>query len=200
MVQPWELRRMWVVSDRIVARWEPQLRFFQRFNSSDKTAGVATPTRVDVERNRDLRDSGGQQPEDGTTVDSNIYSAGRDKSVDADRRDQPHAARGRQDLPWFRDNATAALQLLSHLEGDALNVALLVPAFRRTSRVGLVGTLSAHYGSPGRLADYGRQFKKTTRGGPVHFRTGDIGHKGFWGHGPDGMASYYPRSIRSRTY
>ena len=29
-----------------------------------------------------------------------------------------------------RDDATAALQLLSHLEGDALNVALLVPAAR----------------------------------------------------------------------
>ena len=36
------------------------------------------------------------------------------------------------------DDATAALQLLSHLEGDALNVALLVPVSRRTSRMGLV--------------------------------------------------------------
>ena len=44
------------------------------------------------------------------------------------------------------DDATAALQLLSHLEGDALNVALLVPAPRRTSRMGLVDALSAHYG------------------------------------------------------
>ena len=52
------------------------------------------------------------------------------------------------------DDAMAALQLLSHLEGDALNVALLVPLSRRTSRTGLVDTLSAHYGSPGRLADY----------------------------------------------
>ena len=60
------------------------------------------------------------------------------------------------------DDATAALQLLSRLEGDALNVALLVPASRRTSRTGLVDALSAHYGSPGRLADYGRQFDKTT--------------------------------------
>ena len=32
------------------------------------------------------------------------------------------------------DDATAALQRLSHLEGDALNVALLVPMSRRTSR------------------------------------------------------------------
>ena len=58
------------------------------------------------------------------------------------------------------DDATAALP--SHLEGDALNVALLGPASRRASRVGLVGALSAHYGSPGRLADYWRQFEKTT--------------------------------------
>ena len=61
------------------------------------------------------------------------------------------------------DDATAALQLLSHLAGDALNVALLVPAPRRASQVGLVDALTAHYGSPGRLADYRRQFEKTTR-------------------------------------
>ena len=59
------------------------------------------------------------------------------------------------------DDATAVLQLLSHLEGDALNVALLVPVFRRASQVGLVDALTTHYGSPGRLADYRRQFEKT---------------------------------------
>ena len=51
------------------------------------------------------------------------------------------------------DDATAALQLLSHLQGDALNVALLIPMSRRTSRKGLADALSAHCGSPGRLAD-----------------------------------------------
>ena len=61
------------------------------------------------------------------------------------------------------DNDTTVLQLFSHLEGDALNVALLVPLPRRLSRTGLVGALSAHYGSLGRLADYRRQFEKTTR-------------------------------------
>ena len=63
---------------------------------------------------------------------------------------------------WWND-ATAALQLLSHLEGDALNVALLVPEARRATRTGLAGTLTEHYGSPGRLADYRRQFEKTAR-------------------------------------
>ena len=62
---------------------------------------------------------------------------------------------------WY--DATAAPQLLSHLEGDAMNVALLVPETRRAMRVGLIGALTAHYGSPGRLADYRRQFEKTTR-------------------------------------
>ena len=52
------------------------------------------------------------------------------------------------------DDATAALQLLFHLEGDALNAALLVPVPRRASRMGLVDVLSAHYGSLGGLADY----------------------------------------------
>ena len=49
------------------------------------------------------------------------------------------------------DDATAALQLLSHLEGDALNVALLVPMARRTLRKGLVDALSAHYGFAGQI-------------------------------------------------
>ena len=62
---------------------------------------------------------------------------------------------------WAND--TAALQLFSNLEGDALNVALLVPLSRPLLRTGLVDALTAHYGSPGRLADYRRQFERTTR-------------------------------------
>ena len=61
------------------------------------------------------------------------------------------------------DDVTAALQLLSHLEGDALNVTLLVPMARWMSRTGLVDSLSAHYWSPGRLADY-KQFEKKVAG------------------------------------
>ena len=61
------------------------------------------------------------------------------------------------------ENDTAALQLFSHLEGDALNVAHLVSLSRQLSRTGLVDALTAHYGSPGRLADYRRQFERTTR-------------------------------------
>ena len=61
------------------------------------------------------------------------------------------------------DNDTAALQLFSHLEGDALKVAHLVPLSRWLSRSGLVDALMAHYGSPGRLADYRKQFERTTR-------------------------------------
>ena len=72
------------------------------------------------------------------------------------------------------DNDTAALQLFSHLEGDALNVAHLVPLARRLSRAGLVDALTAHYGSPGRLADYRRQFERTIRTSgedPTNFAT-----------------------------
>ena len=60
-------------------------------------------------------------------------------------------------------DATAALQLLSHLQGDALSVALLLPMPRRASRKELTHALSSHYGSPGRLASYRRQFDKTER-------------------------------------
>ena len=39
----------------------------------------------------------------------------------------------------------------------------LVPLSRRLSRLGLVDALTAHYESPDRLADYRRQFERTTR-------------------------------------
>ena len=45
---------------------------FPAFQQQRQNVGVATPTWVDVERNRDLRGPGGQQLEDGTTVDSNF--------------------------------------------------------------------------------------------------------------------------------
>ena len=58
-------------------------------------------------------------------------------------------------------DTTAALQLLSHLQDDALSVALLIPMPRRASRKELTDTLSSH--SPGRLANYRREFDKTVR-------------------------------------
>ena len=61
------------------------------------------------------------------------------------------------------DDATVALQLLSHLQDDALSVALLIPMPRRASRKELTDVLSSQYGSPGRLASHRRQFDKTER-------------------------------------
>ena len=60
-------------------------------------------------------------------------------------------------------DATAALQLLSHLQDDALSVALLIPMLLRASRKELTDALSSHYGSPGRLENYRREFDKTVR-------------------------------------
>ena len=47
------------------------------------------------------------------------------------------------------DDVTAAQQLLSHLDGDALNVALLVPESRRVVPGFLIKSLLDHYSSPG---------------------------------------------------
>ena len=47
-------------------------------------------------------------------------------------------------------DATAALQLLSHLQDDALSVALLLPMPLRAKKGALTDALSSHYGSPGR--------------------------------------------------
>ena len=61
------------------------------------------------------------------------------------------------------DEVTASLQLVVHLDGEALNVALLVPEPQRILPGVLLKTLSAHYASPGRLAKYKRQFERMTR-------------------------------------
>ena len=61
------------------------------------------------------------------------------------------------------DDVTAALQLLSHLAGDALNVALLVLESQRVLSGVLMGSLSEHYGSPGRLTEYKHQFRRAFR-------------------------------------
>ena len=61
------------------------------------------------------------------------------------------------------NEVTAALQLVTHLEGDALKVALLVPESQRVLPGVLVGALSEHYGSPGRLTEYRRQFERVSR-------------------------------------
>ena len=61
------------------------------------------------------------------------------------------------------DDVTATLQLLSHLDGDALNVALLVPESRPVVPGILIMSLSDHYSSPGRLAEYKRQFQRVFR-------------------------------------
>ena len=61
------------------------------------------------------------------------------------------------------DEITAALQLVVHLDGEALNVALLVPESQRVLSGVLLKTLSAHYASPGRLVKYKRQFERMTR-------------------------------------
>ena len=61
------------------------------------------------------------------------------------------------------DDLTAALQLLAHLDGEALNVALLVPEDQRRRPGMLIESLTAHYTSPGRLSQRRRQFEQMTR-------------------------------------
>ena len=84
------------------------------------------------------------------------------------------------------DNDTAGLQLFSHLEGDALNVAHLVPLVRRLSRSGLVDALTAHYGSPGRLVDYRRP-------GNLCDSVRNVGCEGFRRYGTNGPTTADPR-------
>ena len=61
------------------------------------------------------------------------------------------------------DGVTAALQLLAHLDGGALNVALLILESRRVVPGFFIKSLSDHYNTPGRLAGYKRQFQRVFR-------------------------------------
>ena len=61
------------------------------------------------------------------------------------------------------DGVTVALQIVSHLEGDALNLALLVSASRQVMPGVLLDTLTEHHSSPGRSADYRRRFERISR-------------------------------------
>ena len=70
----------------------PILPTFQQHRQS---AGVVTPTRVDVERNRDFRCPGGRLLGNGTQMDSYSYAVFREKDIRSDRRD----------LPWSPDTA-----------------------------------------------------------------------------------------------
>ena len=58
---------------------------------------------------------------------------------------------------------TVALQLFAHLEGEALNVALLMSEGKRANREGLSQGFSNYYNSPGKLAGFRRKFESVTR-------------------------------------
>ena len=60
---------------------------------------------------------------------------------------------------WSPD--TAALQLFAHLDGEALQVALLMPDRIRERWKDFVDELLAYYNTPGRLAVFRRQFENT---------------------------------------
>ena len=62
---------------------------------------------------------------------------------------------------WSPD--TAALQLFAHLDGEALQVALLLPDRIREHWKDFVDKLSTYYNTPGRLAVFRRQFENAHR-------------------------------------
>ena len=59
--------------------------------------------------------------------------------------------------------ATAALQLFAQLDGEALNVALLMPVKEREQWKDLSNGPSEYYNSPGKLAVFRRRFESASR-------------------------------------
>ena len=87
------------------------------------------------------------------------------------------------------DDKTAALQLFAHLEGEALNVTLLMPEDKHATQEGLSEVLSEYYNSPGRLAIFRRTFDSVVRRDeedPAAFATENSGSSWFWGCRPEG--------------
>ena len=83
---------------------------------------------------------------------------------------------------WSSD--TAALQLVAHLDGEALQVALLVLNRNREGWRDIADELSAYYNTPGRLAVFRRRFENAHRrpgSDPVTFATelGILALRGF---------------------
>ena len=60
-------------------------------------------------------------------------------------------------------DGTAVLQLFAHLDGEALNVALLMAEEEQEQWEGLSHGLSEYYNSPGRLAVFRRRFESAIR-------------------------------------
>ena len=58
---------------------------------------------------------------------------------------------------------TLYLRFLNHTTWHVYSFYVIYYHTENNSRSGLVDALMAHYGSPGRLADYRRQFERTTR-------------------------------------
>ena len=83
---------------------------------------------------------------------------------------------------------TAALQLFTHLDGEALDVALLMPEEEREQWECLSNGLSEYYNSPGRLAVFRRRFESAIRQpgvDPATFAT-ELGILAVWGFGDMG--------------
>ena len=92
-----------------------------------------------------------------------------------------------------------SLQLFAHLEGEALNVALLMPEGKRATRDGLSQGLSEHYNSPGRLAVFRKKFDSVARRdemNPAVFAT-ELEILAVWGFGDVGPHAR-TRMVRDR--
>ena len=61
------------------------------------------------------------------------------------------------------DEEMAALQLFTHLEGNVVNVTLLIPEDKRATLTGMSQVISDYYNSLGRLAIYQRKFEYVVR-------------------------------------
>ena len=81
---------------------------------TDPAGTIAEEVTVGVADLADGAVTGGQLLGDGTRFDT--YSDVRARHIDPDRRDQPYANRGGQDLTWSPD--TALMDTVAHLQRD----------------------------------------------------------------------------------
>ena len=80
-------------------------------------------------------------------------------------------------------DGTGALQLFAHLDGEALNAALLMPEEERVKWESLLQGLSDYYNSPGRQAVFRWQLPTGNGSGYICHRTGNPRSAGIRRHG-----------------
>ena len=151
--------------------WQgPTQAVVDRQQPGRQQAGIDMPARFQFSKAADLRSPEGSMPPGRKQFEPDPFGAGLLWRFDPDHGARVPAGNVESDL--IRSPGAVLVVDMEELR-PPYNCSLTWRVWaercspgagvERATRAGLVSALSAHYGSPGRLADYRRQFEKMTR-------------------------------------